>query len=137
MAQPFRFGLQTHGPIDGMSWADTAKFAEQQGYSSIMVPDHFHGQYGPMTALAAAAAVTTELKVGALVFGNDYRHPIMLAKEMATLDHIAEGRVEFGIGAGWMRTDYDQTGMTYDRPGLRIERMVESLQIIKRCWQEG
>jgi len=137
MPQPFRFGLQTHGPIEGMSWTDTAKFAEQQGYSSLLVPDHFHGQYGPMTALAAAAAVTTELKVGALVFGNDYRHPIMLAKEMATLDHIAEGRVEFGIGAGWMRTDYDQTGMTYDRPGLRIERMVESLQIIKRCWQEG
>ncbi len=137
MPQPFRFGLQTHGPIEGMSWIDTAKFAEQQGYSSLLVPDHFHGQYGPMTALAAAAAVTTELKVGALVFGNDYRHPIMLAKEMATLDHIAEGRVEFGIGAGWMRTDYDQTGMTYDRPGLRIERMVESLQIIKRCWQEG
>ena len=137
MPQPFRFGLQTHGPIEAMSWTDTAKFAEQQGYSSLLVPDHFHGQYGPMTALAAAAAVTTELKVGALVFGNDYRHPIMLAKEMATLDHIAEGRVEFGIGAGWMRTDYDQTGMTYDRPGLRIERMVESLQIIKRCWQEG
>lgn len=137
MPQPFRFGLQTHGPIEGMSWTDTAKFAEQQGYSSLLVPDHFHGQYGPMTALAAAAAVTTELKVGALVFGNDYRHPIMLAKEMATLDHIAEGRVEFGIGAGWMRTDYDQTGMVYDRPGLRIERMVESLQIIKRCWQEG
>jgi len=137
MPQPFRFGLQTHGPIEGMSWIDTAKFAEQQGYSSLLVPDHFHGQYGPMTALAAAAAVTTELKVGALVFGNDYRHPIMLAKEMATLDHIAEGRVEFGIGAGWMRTDYDQTGMSYDRPGLRIERMVESLQIIKRCWQEG
>ena len=137
MSLPFRFGLQTHGPIDDMSWTDTAKFAEQQGYSSIMVPDHFHGQYGPMTALAAAAAVTTELTVGALVFGNDYRHPIMLAKEIATLDHIAQGRVEFGIGAGWMRTDYDQTGMSYDRPGVRIDRMIESLQIIKRCWQEG
>ena len=65
-AQTFRFGLQTHGPIEGMSWTDTAKYAEQQGYSSIMLPDHFHGQYGPMTALAAAAAVTTEIKVGAL-----------------------------------------------------------------------
>lgn len=137
MTQPFRFGLQTHGPIDGMSWADTARFAEQQGYSTLMVPDHFHGQYGPMTALAAAAAVTTELKVGALVFGNDYRHPIILAKEMATLDHVAEGRVEFGIGAGWMRSDYEQTGMAYDRPGVRIDRMIESLTIIKRCWQEG
>ena len=66
MPRPFRFGLQTHGPIEGMSWTDTAKYAEQQGYSSIMLPDHFHGQYGPMTALAAAAAVTTEIKVGAL-----------------------------------------------------------------------
>ena len=137
MPRPFRFGLQTHGPIEGMSWTDTAKYAEQQGYSSIMLPDHFHGQYGPMTALAAAAAVTTEIKVGALVFGNDYRHPVMLAKEMATLDHIAEGRVEFGLGAGWMRTDYDESGMPYDRPGVRIDRMIESLQIIKRCWQEG
>ena len=60
----------------------------------------------------------------------------MLAKEMATLDHIAEGRVEFGLGAGWMRTDYDESGMPYDRPGVRIDRMIESLQIIKRCWQE-
>ena len=137
MPRPFRFGLQTHGPIEGMSWTDTAKYAEQQGYSSIMLPDHFHGQYGPLTALAAAAAVTTEIKVGALVFGNDYRHPVMLAKEMATLDHIAEGRVEFGLGAGWMRTDYDESGMPYDRPGVRIDRMIESLQIIKRCWQEG
>jgi len=62
---------------------------------------------------------------------------VVLAKEIATLDHIAEGRVEFGLGAGWMRTDYDQAGMTYDRPGVRIDRMVESLEIIKRCWAEG
>jgi probable F420-dependent oxidoreductase len=137
MTQPFRFGLQVRGPIDEMSWADTARFAEQQGYSSLLIPDHFHDQWGPLTALTAAAMVTTELKVGALVFGNDYRHPVVLAKEIATLDHIAQGRVEFGIGAGWMRTDYDQAGMTYDRPGVRIERMLESLQIIKRCWAEG
>jgi probable F420-dependent oxidoreductase len=137
MTQPFRFGLQVRGPIDEMSWADTARFAEQQGYSSLLIPDHFHDQWGPLTALTAAAMVTTELKVGALVFGNDYRHPVVLAKEIATLDHIAQGRVEFGIGAGWMRTDYDQAGMTYDQPGVRIERMLESLQIIKRCWAEG
>ena len=137
MTQPFRFGLQLHSPIEGMSWLDSARYAEQQGYSSILIPDHFHHQYGPVTALAAAAAVTTELKLGALVFGNDYRHPVMLAKEMATLDQISEGRCEFGLGAGWMRTDYEQSGMTYDRPGLRIDRLVESLAIIKSCWAPG
>ena len=134
MTQPFRFGLQLHSPIDQMSWLDSARYAEDQGYSSILIPDHFHHQYGPMTALAGAAAVTTELKVGALVFGNDYRHPVILAKEMATLDQISEGRCEFGLGAGWMRTDYEQTGMAYDRPGLRIERLIESLAVIRGCW---
>ncbi len=117
-----------------MSWLDSARYAEQQGYSSMLIPDHFHHQYGPVSALAAAAAVTTELKVGALVFGNDYRHPVTLAKEMATLDQISEGRCEFGLGAGWMRTDYEQSGITYDRPGLRIDRLIESLAIIKGCW---
>lgn len=137
MPQPFRFGLQMHGPIEGMTWADTARHVEQQGYSSLMMPDHFHDQFGVLTALSAAAAVTTELKVGALVFGNDYRHPVVLAKEIATLDQIAEGRVEFGLGAGWMRSDYDEAGMTYDAPGVRIDRFLESLEIIKRCWTEG
>lgn len=134
MTQPFRFGLQLHSPIDQLSWLDSARYAEQQGYSSVLVPDHFHHQYGPMTALAAAAAVTTELKVGTLVFSNDYRHPVVLAKETATLDQISEGRCEFGLGAGWMRTDYEQTGMAHDRAGLRIERMLESLEVIKGCW---
>ncbi len=117
-----------------MSWIDSAKFAESQGFDSILLPDHFHHQYGPLTAIAAAATATTALKVGVLVFGNDYRHPVVLAKEIATLDQIAEGRVEFGLGAGWMRTDYEQSGMAYDRPGVRIDRMLESLQIIRSCW---
>ena len=137
MTQPFRFGLQLHSPINELSWLDSARYAEDQGYSSILIPDHFHHQYGPITALAAAAAVTTELKVGALVFGNDYRHPVTLAKEMATLDQISQGRCEFGIGAGWMRSDYEQSGLAYDRPGLRIDRLLESLAIIKGCWAPG
>ena len=137
MTKPFRFGLQLHSPIDGLNWLDSARYTEDQGYSSILIPDHFHHQYGPITALAAAAAVTTELKVGALVFGNDYRHPVTLAKEMATLDQISEGRCEFGLGAGWMRTDYEQSGMIYDRPGLRIDRFLESLEVINRCWAPG
>ena len=120
-----------------MSWTETARFAESQGFDSLLLPDHFHHQYGPLTALSAAAAVTTTLKVGVLVFGNDYRHPVVLAKEIATLDKITEGRVEFGLGAGWMRTDYEQAGLSYARPGERIDRMVESLEIIKKCWAGG
>lgn len=120
--------------MNAMSWLDSARCAEDSGYDSLLIPDHFHHQYGPLTALAAAAAVTHELKVGALVFGNDYRHPVMLAKEMATLDVISGGRAEFGLGAGWMRSDYTQAGMAYDPPGVRIERFEESLEIIRRCW---
>ena len=137
MVQPFRFGLDIRTPLEGLSWADTAREVEQRGYSSLLMPDHFHGQWGPLVSLSSAATATTELTVGSLVFGNDYRYPVILAKEIASLDHIAEGRVEFGIGAGWMRTDYDEAGLDYDRPGVRIDRLVESVQIIRRCWQEG
>jgi probable F420-dependent oxidoreductase len=126
--------MQMAVPFPGMTWLDSARMVEDLGYSSLLMPDHFTEQYGPLTSLAAAASVTSTLKVGALVFGNDYRHPVVMAKEMATLDHISEGRVEFGLGAGWMRTDYDQSGQTYDRPGIRIERFEESLEVIRRCW---
>ena len=114
-----------------MSWADTARKVEDLGFSSLVMPDHFGDQLSPVPALAVAASATSTLRVGALVFGNDYRHPVMLAKEMATLDVLSEGRMEFGLGAGWMQTDYDESGMTYDRPGVRIERMVESLDVIE------
>ena len=76
-------------------------------------------------ALTVAAEATTDLKVGSLVFGNDYRHPVVLAKEIATLDLLSEGRVEFGLGAGWMTTDYEQSGIAHDPPGVRISRMSE------------
>ncbi len=134
MTQPFRFGIQVRAPFDDMTWLDTARRIEDSGYSSLLMPDHFNEQLAPISALSAAAAVTSELIVGALVFGNDYRHPVTLAMEMATLDQISEGRVEFGLGAGWMQTDYDQSGITYDRPGIRIERLQESLEIIQKCW---
>ena len=133
-SRPFRFGYQTRGPLTDKSWLDTARMIEDMGFSSLLMPDHFTDQWGPISALTAAATVTTDLIVGALVFGNDYRHPTILAKEMATLDQISEGRLEFGIGAGWMRTDYDEVGMAYDRPGLRIERLEESIEIIRGCW---
>lgn len=132
--KPIRFGIQLQDALPGMTWADTARRVEAAGFSTLMMPDHFTEQLAPISALSVAAAVTTELRVGALVFANDYRHPIVLAKEMATLDVLSTGRVEWGIGAGWMRTDYEQSGMAYDRPGLRIERLAEAVEIIKGCF---
>ncbi len=131
MAHPFRFGLQRQGALPGMTWADTAKRTEDAGFDTLFTPDHFSEQLAPIAALATAAAVTTDLKVGALVFGNDYRHPVILAKEMATLDVLSNGRVELGVGAGWMRTDYEAAGIDYDRPGVRIERLVESIECLR------
>src|SRR5690242_20084054 len=101
MAHPrrFRFGIQLHTAPDARSWADLARKAEDLGYSTLFMPDHFGDQLAPVPALTAAAAATTTLKVGALVFDNDYKHPVVLAKEIATLDLLSDGRVEFGLGA--------------------------------------
>ncbi len=87
-------------------------------------------------ALTVAAEATTTLRVGSLVFGNDFRHPMTLAKEIATLDLCSEGRVEFGLGAGWMTTDYEQSGIEAGEAGTRISRMTESLAVLKSLWSE-
>jgi probable F420-dependent oxidoreductase len=103
----------------------------------LFIPDHFDDQFGPLVALTVAAEATTTLRVGSLVFGNDYRHPVVLAKEIATLDLVSEGRVEFGVGAGWMTTDYEQAGIEQDPPSVRIDRMAESLTVMKALWSTG
>jgi probable F420-dependent oxidoreductase len=113
-----------------------ARQVESLGYATLFLPDHFEDQFGPLVALTVAAEATTTLRVGSLVFGNDYRHPVVLAKEIATLDLLSEGRVEFGLGAGWMSADYRQAGLTEDPPGVRIERMAESLAVLKSLWSE-
>ena len=134
---PFRFGVQLSNASSGAAWRDLARTIEGLGYSSLFIPDHFEDQFGPLVALTVAAEATTELKVGSLVFGNDYRHPVVLAKEIATLDLMSEGRVEFGLGAGWMTTDYEQSGIANDPPGVRISRMAESLAVMKSLWSTG
>jgi len=135
--KPFRFGIQTSSAPTAQAWRDRARQAEDLGYSSIYIPDHFGDQWGPLVALTVAAEATTKLRVGGLVFDNDYRHPIVLAKEIATLDLVSGGRVEFGIGAGWMKTDYEQSGIPYDAPGVRIRRMEEALAIFRSYWADG
>lgn len=129
---PFRFGISTSWARSGEDWLALARRVESLGYDTLLMPDHLGRQLSPVGGLAAAAAVTTRLRVGALVYANDYRHPLLLAREAATLDHLSGGRTEFGIGAGWHVPDYRQLGMPYQRPGVRIDRMLESLHIIKR-----
>jgi len=104
---------------------------EGLGYSTLYLPDHFGDQMGPIAALMAAADATTSLRVGSLVFDNDYRHPVVLAKEAATLDLLSDGRFDLGLGAGWMASDYEQAGLPFDPPGRRISRLEEAIQIIK------
>ena len=137
MTRPFRFAVQTSTAPDGKAWREKAKRIEGLGYSTLYIPDHFGDQWGPIVGMTIAAEATTTLNVGALVFDNDYRHPVVLAKEIATLDLASEGRVEFGIGAGWMKSDYDESGIPYDRPGVRIDRMVEGLAVMKQLWRNG
>lgn len=127
----FRFGLQAHNATSGQEWSDLARTAESLGYSTLFLPDHFGEQLAPVPALAHAAAVTEELRVGALVFDNDYRHPLVLAKEIATMDLLSDGRVELGLGAGWMRSDYDESGIPLDPAGVRVDRMVEAIRVMK------
>ncbi|MGI9608960.1 MAG: TIGR03621 family F420-dependent LLM class oxidoreductase [Acidimicrobiia bacterium] len=137
MPKPFRFGIQAKTAETKAEWLEQVKKIEDLGYSSLSLPDHFDGQLAPTPALMAAADATTTLRVGALVWCNDYRHPVTFASEMATLDILSEGRLELGIGAGWMRSDYDAAGIDYDRPGVRIDRMIESIEIIKGLFGEG
>ncbi len=113
-----------------------ARKAEALGYSTLFLPDHFEDAWSPTVPLTVAAEATTTLKVGALVYDNDYRHPLVLARDMAMLDVFSQGRVEFGLGAGWMTTDYQQSGIPLDPPGVRIDRLAESLEIFRQLWTE-
>ena len=129
----FRFAAQLSKAPDGSarSWAEQARRAEDLGYSTLLMPDHFGDQLAPVPALAAVAAATTTLRMGSLVFGNDYRHPFVLAKEAATLDLLSDGRFEMSLGAGWMRTDYDEAGLTYDHPAVRVARFEEAVKVVQ------
>jgi probable F420-dependent oxidoreductase len=136
-ARRFRFGIQLHTAPDGKAWAELARKAEDLGYSTLFLPDHFGDQLAPVPALMAAADATTSLRVGALVFDNDYKHPVVLAKELATIDVLSNGRMEVGIGAGWMSSDYEQSGIPMDPPGVRVSRMEEGLAVLKGCFAPG
>lgn len=135
--RPFRFGVQAAQAKRRADWVDLARRSEDLGYDVVTMPDHFDDQLAPVPALMAVADATTTLRIGALVWDNDYKHPVVLAKELATLDLLSEGRLEIGLGAGWMASDYDKSGIAYDRPGVRIDRFEEGLAIIKGLMGPG
>jgi len=130
----FRFAVRAVGPFSAARWTAKARRAEELGYSALLMPDHVIPQLSPVPALAAAAAATSRLRVGVHVFDNDYRNPLLLAREAATLDVVSGGRLELGLGAGWMASDYRQLGIPYDPPAMRIDRLVEAISIIKRLF---
>lgn len=127
----FRFGAQLSFAGSGDEWAAKARRVEDMGYATLCVPDHFDDQLAPFPALVAAASATSGLRVGTLVLDNDYRHPLLVAKEAATVDLLTGGRLELGLGAGWLRRDYEQAGIVCDPPAVRIDRLEEALAVVK------
>lgn len=120
------------------SWRDKVRRAEDAGFFSVSLPDHLGPtlpQMAPLVALAAAAAVTDRLRLAVTVLDNDFRHPVMVAKEAATLDLLSDGRLDLGLGAGWLEEDYTTTGIcAFDPPGTRVDRLFESIDLLERLF---
>jgi probable F420-dependent oxidoreductase len=138
----FRFGVFGESVRSRGALLETARRAEDSGYATFLIRDHFveepfGDQLAPLTALATVAGATQTLRVGSLVLSNDYRHPVMLAKEIATLDVLSNGRVELGLGAGFSKVEYDRAGMSFDPPGVRVDRLEESLHVLKGLFGAG
>lgn len=134
---PFRFGVYAAVAPTMSAWRDQARTAEDLGYSTLYVSDHLDAQFGPLVATTVAAEATATLHLGPFVLNNDLRHPVVLAKEIATLGLAAEGRVEVGLGAGSLQSDYEQAGIEFDKLAVRVDRLAESLTVMKTLWSEG
>jgi probable F420-dependent oxidoreductase len=147
MSKSFRFSVTAYEPDSGREWVETAQRAEDLGYSTLFTADHYLGPgpgtessgrspvgVAPLTACMAAAQSTTTLRVGCRVFCVDYHQPIVLAKELATLDLLSDGRLEVGLGAGWLAPEYEAMGLQMDRPGVRIERLGQVARLLREFW---
>lgn len=132
--RPFRFGV--FADTSGGAWPDQVRRAESLGYGSVAVGEHIFADLAPISALASAAMVTSTIRLTSLTFANDFRNPALLAKEAASLDLLSGGRLELGLGSGFYRMDYDQTGIPFDPPGVRIGRLAEAVRLIKRAFAE-
>src|SRR6476660_1563940 len=135
--RPFRFGVAAYGAPTRDAWLGLARRTEALGYSALAINDHLGTEPAPIAAIAAAAQVTTTLRLGCGVFANDFRHPVVFAKEVASLDVLSDGRLELGMGAGWRRADYDPAGIPFDPPAVRIARLTEAIAILKAAFRDG
>jgi alkanesulfonate monooxygenase SsuD/methylene tetrahydromethanopterin reductase-like flavin-dependent oxidoreductase (luciferase family) len=131
----FRFGAGAIGIQSRAEWAAYAKKVESLGYSTLWIGEHTsQARIEPALGLLAVANATSTLRLASHVFTNDFHHPVILARVGATLDLLSEGRLEFDLGAGWLRSDYDVSGIPFDPPGVRIERLEEAVRVIKELW---
>lgn len=136
--RPFRFACRATGgqPRTVAEWRDLAIRAETLGYDTFAVSDHFATAYAPLLVLQLVATNTSVLRLATLVLDNDFRHPAVLAKEAATLDLLSGGRLELGMGAGWLADDYECSGIHLEAGGVRVARLRESLQVLKLLFGE-
>jgi probable F420-dependent oxidoreductase len=134
--RPFRFGVLVHRWGNREEWITKARQIEAQGYSTFLLPDHLEEQFAAIPAIATAAGVTTALRFGSFVCSNDFRHPVLLAKDIATLDVLTVGQFELGLGAGWRQREYEQAGITYDPASVRLSRLEEALRVLKELFAD-
>ncbi len=137
MTTRFRFGVSTSEASSAAEWAAKAQRVEALGYDVLLVADHFGPLLSPTLAMVAAASETERLNVGSFVFDNDFRHPALLAQEAATLDLLTDGRFELGIGAGWLKDEYDRVGIPWEGGGVRAEKLEEAVHLIKSLLKDG
>lgn len=130
--RPFRFGISVWGAESRDDWRRKAQRAEAAGFDTLLIADHLvDGMFSSLAALVAAAEATNHIRVGTLVMNNDFRHPVVLARDAAVVDLLTDGRLELGLGAGHMKHEYDGAGLTFDPPQLRVARMAEAATIIR------
>lgn len=129
---PFRFGVNTWTAGSSREWLEKARRVETLGYNTLFMADHLADTFAPFSALAVAAQAAPTLRVGPLVLNNDFRHPVVVAREVATLDLLTDGRVELGLGAGYADAEYLEAGLRFDNGAVRVSRLAESVAIITR-----
>ncbi len=134
--RPFRFGVARESAPSREAWTRLVQQAEDLGYATFLLADHYVNEFPPIAALMAAAHAANTIRIGSFVFDNDFRHPAQLAKEAATLDLLSGGRFELGIGAGWHRPDYEQVGLPFEPAEVRIDRLAEAVTIIKHFFTQ-
>jgi probable F420-dependent oxidoreductase len=129
--KPFRFGVNVGPARSRAEWIAKARELERLGYDTLTVPDHLADLLAPMPALISAAEATKDLRVGTNVLNNDFRHPVLVAREAATVDLLTAGRLQLGLGAGHVQSEYEQAGLTFDTGGTRVSRLAEAVTVIK------